>query len=302
MSGNNRFRQPLGSPEPSADGTTPMRQRLVPSAPPPLRLPGTRTIQAAPIPPQATKPRKAVPALNRTPPQTPTHNNHRRENTPSPTPPAEPAPAPPDVPILYQESPRKESRYHNDTYVNRSPTESLESRGHWARKESLILEMQHQTHPPTHEAVAKFRQPVQPKTMKDFQRRMRQNLAYWSKVNAMDFSVYFVREIERTNCVHYHFLIRTDEPNALKVLTRTVRKASQDLARLSHYDAVNSPDAVTRYTTKDLKGVSTGEKPLLLFKRMLHMNLSGHWNGYFVRTKKALWDEWKRQKYGESAK
>ncbi len=187
-------------------------------------------------------------------------------------------------------------------HTNRSPTESLESRHKWARKERCILDTLHRTHPPSHEAVAKFLRPVSKGMLQQFQRRLRQNLAYRSKSNCHEFAVYFVREVERSNCVHYHFLIRTTEPHPRKFLQALIAKASSGLAVLQHCEGIDSVAAITRYVVKDIADADGGHKEPLLFKPELRLHPSGWCNGYFVRSRPLLWQEWKRMQFGSSAR
>lgn len=187
-------------------------------------------------------------------------------------------------------------------HTNRSPTDSVESRSNWARKERCILDTLHRTHPPTHEAVAKFQQPVAKNFLQQFQRRFRQNLVYSSKTHCYEFAVYFVREAERNNCVHYHFLIRTTAQFPRKVLLPMIATASDGLAVLQHCEAVNNVAAITRYVVKDIDEAKGGSKTPLLFKPGLRLHLSGSCNGYFVRSKRELWQEWIQTTYGSSVK
>jgi hypothetical protein len=176
----------------------------------------------------------------------------------------------------------------------------VESRCSWARKERWILDTLHDTHPPTHFATVKFERCVSVDEVRLFDRRVRQSVRYWSsKRNGFEFAVYFVREIEVNNWIHYHCLIRTtDDP--WTVLPEMIDNASNETARLKHCELVTNVPAVTRYVVKDLDDVKTGRKPILLFKPKLGLHLSGWWNGYFVRPKGQLWDEWKQLTYGRA--
>jgi hypothetical protein len=187
-------------------------------------------------------------------------------------------------------------------FTNRSPSESWESWRNWSRRERCILDTLHETHPPTHEAVVKFGRPVKPEKLKLFQDRVAASLRYWRKKHGHEFAVYFVREIERDNCVHYHFLIRTAVPFPRDVLKPIVENAAEGLAILRHCEAVDNVAAITRYVVKDIAAVDTGEKEVLLFKRSVGLHLSGGWNGYFVWTKGELWEKWKQERYGSAAK
>lgn len=185
-------------------------------------------------------------------------------------------------------------------HTNRSPTESQESRTNWARKESLILKTLHETHPPTHEAVVKFTMPMSVRSLKAFQTRFRQNVCNWSKREGVDMAIYYTREIERSNCVHYHLLIRTLHPKPSAVLRPIVASSSQGKATLRHLEQIRNAEATSRYILKYLESVRSGEKEVLLFRNGLGLHLSGAWNGYFVRSKRLLWEEWKIKTYRSS--
>ena len=226
----------------------------------------------------------------------PTKNYRSREIAPKPSKGSH------SVPRLFQSSPRLKALYRPSTHANRSPTESRESRKRWAEKERAILDVNHRSHPLTHEAVAKFKRPASVEFLKLFQRRVRQSLAYWIKSRRQQFAVYFVLEIERNNCVHYHFLIRTAVRFPRDVLKPIIDKASNGLAVLQHCETVNDVQAITRYVVKDLSPENPKMKKLLLFKPDLGIGFCGSWNRYFIKPKEQLWADWKRERYGNSAR
>ena len=179
-------------------------------------------------------------------------------------------------------------------FTNRSPTDSLETRLNWAYYHRCILAELHKTHPPTHEAVVKFDRQVKVATLKQFQKGVRERLAYWSKKNGQEFAVFFTIEIERNNCVHYHFLIRTNTKFPRIKLERIVAQASHGMASLQHCEAVDIVAAITRYVVKDIAAVQSGQKEVLLFRKGLRLRQCGFFNHYFVIPKKALWEKYKR--------
>lgn len=297
MSRGVRGSQSSETPESRADCPSPPSQRFVPSPIAPIRWFKERVEQIVRARTQASPLQQDEIAAVCTVQQRPTNNSDRRENGRPPSVPVSQS----DVPILYQQNPQTKSRYRNAKHINRSPTESLESRANWSRKERLILEMLHVTHPPTHEAVIKFLEPVRQRELRGMLRRARQNLSNWSKRHEVEFALYFTLEIERSNCIHLHLLLRTSTLNPSTVLREVFGKASKGRVDVRHCERVRQPEAISRYTVKDLKAVRNGSRKLYLFKKELRQRHSGQWNGYFVRPKKALWDDWKRLKYGNSA-
>ena len=222
-----------------------------------------------------------------TPPPTVRHQTN--ENASSPTRPAsQPGPTH-SAPYLIQDHPSLTLRHRFEHYANRSPTDSIESRCNWAYKQRCILDESHRTLPPTHEAVIKFKRPVTVAEIKRFNKRCRERLRYWVKSNGHDFAIFYVIEIEPSNCVHYHLLIRTTRVHPRDVLKEIVDKASDEIAVVQHCDAVNCVEAITRYVVKDIADARTGKKEVLLFRRNLGFNFCGAWNGYFAKTKAKLW-------------
>lgn len=182
-----------------------------------------------------------------------------------------------------------------------SPTESIESRLKWAWKRFLILMAVHRTHPPTHEATIKFRRVVDVDSLKRFHRRIADNLRHWSKRHGESLAVFYVREIERSNCVHYHLLIRTSKRFPRSVLASMIENATDGAAWLQHCEAIESVAAFTRYAVKDIRDVADGSKELLLFKPTVGMNLCGEWNHYYPRPVKELWKEAKDWEFSSGA-
>ncbi|MCI0704964.1 MAG: hypothetical protein L0241_28215 [Planctomycetia bacterium] len=172
----------------------------------------------------------------------------------------------------------------------------------WARRERRILDTLHRTHPPTHQATVKFLRPVDVETIRVFDRRVRQSITNWSKRHGQEFAVCVVREIEWTNCIHYHFLIRTAECDPWDVLPTIIDKASNEAAMLRYCKPVENVHRCTRYAVKDLKDVQSGVRPIFLFKPGVGLHLLGSWNGYFVKSRRELWEAWKLLHYGSAAK
>ena len=110
-------------------------------------------------------------------------------------------------------------------------------------------------HPPTYEAVAKFQHPVTVKALKHFQQGVRERLTYLTKTTGEEFAVFYVMEGERTNCVHFHFLIRTPTSYPRMSLKKIVTKASEGVALLQHCEAIESVAGITRYILKDTRPV-----------------------------------------------
>jgi len=205
-----------------------------------------------------------------------------------------------DVGLQYQRNPRKKSTYRKGAHKVRSHTDSLESYDGWASKQKIILEMNHRTHPPTHEAVIKFTRPMKVRDLQIFTRKLRQNLQYLQKKKGIEFAVFYVWEIEKNNCLHLHLLIRTSAKYPRTVLASAIKTYISDkVIRLQHCEAIHSVPAITRYVLKDLKEVRSGKKKILLFKKGLLLNKVGQLNGYFHKPKKQLWEEWKLETFGD---
>ena len=205
-----------------------------------------------------------------------------------------------DAPIQFQIHQRLFAIWRHNGKAVRSPTHSIESFGRWASRESNILIQQHKTHPPTHTAVAKFQTPIPVGQQKRIQTRIRQSLKNESKRTGCELSVYYKREIEPSNCVHYHFLIRTIHPRVASVMRRILAKASNGTLHLQYCRRVKSVKAITLYITKNLRDVRSGDRKHLLFVKKLGIHHSGGWNGYFTKTKREHWEEWKHATFGNS--
>lgn len=181
----------------------------------------------------------------------------------------------------------------------RSPTHSLESFGRWASRESNILLQQSKIRPPTHTAVAKFQTTIPVGQQKQIQTRIRQSLQNESKRTGYELAAYYKREIERNNRVHYHFLIRTNHPRVASVMRRILEKASNGTLLLKYCRQVESVQAITLYISKNLKDVRNGDREHLLFVKKLGIHHSGGWNGYFTKTKREHWEDWKHATFGQ---
>ena len=201
------------------------------------------------------------------------------------------------VPIYYQSNPSPTSRYHKQGITCYSATESRESRNKWAFKNRCILDEQHKTHEPQYEGVIKFFVAVTLATLKRFLKRCREQLAYWVRTNGVEFAIFYSVEIEKSNLIHLHCLIRTNVPYPRSVLSAIVEKASDRQARVQHCEKIESVAAISRYSLKDLDVVRNGKKEILLFKRGLGLRQIGSWNGYFTKPKSQLWAEWKHARY-----
>lgn len=171
----------------------------------------------------------------------------------------------------------------------------------WAFRESTILKQQHKTHSPTHTAVAKFKRPIPVEKQQQIQTRIRQSLQNESKRTVHELAVYYRREIEPNNRVHYHFLIRTTHPNVAEVLHRIIHKASEGTLDLTYCQKIENLEAIRLYVTKNLKAVLSGEKKHQLFVKNLGIHHSGGWNGYFTKTKREHWEEWKVETFKRKA-
>lgn len=205
----------------------------------------------------------------------------------------------PRVPCYYQAHPRQRWELPWGNHINRTPSASIESRQNWAVRECGILNMNHRYAPPTHEAVVKFSKIRTIPEFRDFHEKLRRQAGYFAKTRAVELAVYFVREIERNNLIHLHLLIRTSMDDPADVLGKIVQKASGTTAELAHCENIRSVAAITRYTVKDMADVQEGEREVLLFKKGLGLNLSGQFGGYFVKTKRELWKECRREWFGE---
>lgn len=200
----------------------------------------------------------------------------------------------------YQATPRQRWELRWGNHKNRTPSASIESRQNWAVRECGILNMNHWYAQPTHEAVVKFSEVLSIPEFRDFHEKLRRQADFFAKTREVELAVYFVLEIERNNLIHLHLLIRTSVEDPVAVLGKIVQKASGTTAEQAHCKNIRSVASITRYTFKDMADVQDGEREVLLFKKGLGLNLSGQFGGYFVKTKRELWKECRREWFGDS--
>jgi hypothetical protein len=183
-------------------------------------------------------------------------------------------------------------------FPNYSHTSSLESRRNWAWKEATILARSHEMAPPTHTAVVKFLAPQHLCVYSAFEARLALLARTFYQKNTEAIAVYWTKEIEPNNCIHYHLLLRTSLANITEVMGQFVERASEGNAALAYCMPVKDVVAVTRYVVKDLVAVAEGTKEVLLFKKGLKIRICSSFGHYFIQTKAALWRQWKQANSG----
>jgi len=207
-----------------------------------------------------------------------------------------------DIPVLYQSHPKKITYQPQHCKKDRTPSSSILSRNNWASKEGMILNRNHIFLPPQFTAVIKFKKPTMPYIQNQFIRSLRQRFEYICRKYQATFAVYWVCEIERNNCIHYHFLIRTtlSHRQAKKFLQSKVNKAGKGLARLRYFKPIESISATTKYIVKDIQGINKDKYEVLLFTRESGLRVSGQFGNYFYTNKSKVWQaaikDWLRKK------
>ncbi len=164
--------------------------------------------------------------------------------------------------VTSQRHPRRKSHY-----PSHSPTESVESRLRWARRESWLLGAVHQRRPPTFLLTIQRETPVSPGTLKAFEKKLSRSLGEHSKRFDFELRYYAIKEIDARNLVHSHVLVRTELE--LKMLRSLFDERCQTLsgsqAIVTYCEPIRKTSAVSCYVTKDLRSVRAGEKELRLF-------------------------------------
>lgn len=246
-----------------------------------MRKPTTRTRRSA-----------SANGAKSSPKTRPTVNHHSGEISPDSS-----AVASHDATQLFQSSPSQHLRYRPMEFVNRSPTDSLDSRDNWAFKQCRILDMNHELAPPTHEATIHFNRPATVSTIKSFLLRFRKALQYFCKSTNQSFAVWCIMESSQGKRIHFHLLIRTTVRFPREILKPMVTEASETIASLEHCEAVENVPGATRYFLKHLRQDNPKRKGVRLLKKRLGLHLCRSWNGYFVRPKKQLWADWIRRTF-----
>lgn len=170
---------------------------------------------------------------------------------------------PASVVVTAQRRQRQTSRFWGQ-----SPTESVESRLRWARRESWLLRAIHQIRPPTHSMTIKWSQPVTTRSIKEFDKKMSRSLREHSERFGIELRFYSVKEINARDLVHAHLLIRTNlETGALTALFHDrCQRFSGSRASVTYCEPIRQTMAASLYTVKNLVAVRSGEKNLPLFE------------------------------------
>lgn len=200
-----------------------------------------------------------------------------------------------DVPCMYQAYPRQSVPRVKGRPKDRRPTVSIESRNNWATKENAVLDQMHKELPPTHEAVVKFSKPVDFDDHREFIKRFNSRLNRFVRMKRIPFAVYWIREIEPNNVIHYHLLIRTTNANPVAIIAGLIK--TFPIREPIHCERIRDVKAITAYVTKNTLAVKTGGNDVLLFEAGHRFKLSGHMGGYFTRRKVQLWNDWRTGHY-----
>ena len=152
--------------------------------------------------------------------------------------------------------------------MSRSPTESLESRQRWARREVWLLRGIHEIAEPTHVATLQWKLVIGPGELRRFDRRLSQTVRRFVERESVSFGLFSVKELNSYDRVHCHVLIRSDVPadEIGDFLSRFVLSSSSRRAVVTDCQPIKNLRAVERYVTKDLNAVRRGTKSLRLFE------------------------------------
>lgn len=170
---------------------------------------------------------------------------------------------PAELIVASQRHPRQKS-----FFWSHSPTESLQSRLAWARRESWLLRAIHQRRRPTFLMTIQWGQVVSPGDFKKIDQKLSRSLREHADRFDRELRFYSVKEIDCRDLVHAHVLVRTDmeQDDLIFLFEDRCRRFSDSKASVTYCEPIRQSTAASLYTTKDLIEVRSGKRKLLLFE------------------------------------
>ena len=130
-----------------------------------------------------------------------------------------------------------------------------------------MLHAVHQCRPPTFFVTIQWNSTVETGQLRQFDKRLSRSLREHSDRADFELRYYSIKEIDDRSLIHSHVMVRTDLglSELQNLLNDRCQKISGAQARVTYCEPIGEAAAASRYATKNLKSVRTGEKKLLLF-------------------------------------